>query len=90
MAKKKELKFEEALAKLETIAQQIEEGTIGLEEAIAKYEEGMKLVKQCRTILASAEQKIQKLQPTDSGGLVAESFEPPPNGSGQDANDDAP
>ena len=61
MAKKK-LSFEEALSQLETIAGQIEQGEIGLEESITKYEEGMGLVKQCRAILEKAEMKIQKLQ----------------------------
>jgi len=61
MAKKK-LTFEEALKQLETIAEQIERGTIGLEESIDKYEEGMALVKQCRDILSKAELKIQQLQ----------------------------
>ena len=47
--------FEEALKQLETIAEQIERGQIGLEESIVKYEQGMTLVKQCREILAKAE-----------------------------------
>ncbi len=55
--------FEEALHQLETLAEQIEKGQISLEESITKYEQGMKLVAQCRTILSKAEQRIQKLQP---------------------------
>ena len=46
MAKKK-LTFEDALGKLESLAEQIERGQIGLEESIKKYEEGMGLVKHC-------------------------------------------
>ena len=42
MAKKK-LSFEEALHQLETIAEQIEQGQIGLEESVAQYEQGMAL-----------------------------------------------
>ena len=61
MAKKK-LSFEESLAKLEEIAEQIERGDIGLEESITKYEEGMNLVKQCRDVLEKAELRIQKIQ----------------------------
>jgi exodeoxyribonuclease VII small subunit len=45
---KKALKFEEALARLEGIADEIEQGKIGLEESIARYEEGMKLVQRCQ------------------------------------------
>ena len=49
MAKRK-LTFEEALKQLETIAEQIEQGKIGLEESITQYEHGMALVKQCRAV----------------------------------------
>lgn len=74
MAKKK-LSFEEALSQLELIAGQIEQGEIGLEESITKYEEGMSLVKQCRDILGKAEMKIQKLQERADGSLEAAPFE---------------
>jgi exodeoxyribonuclease VII small subunit len=59
---KKQPTFEEALKQLETIADQIERGEIGLEESISKYEQGMKLVAQCRSILNRAEQRVQQLQ----------------------------
>ena len=77
MAKKNKLTFEEALKQLETIAEQIERGTIGLEESIDKYEEGMALVKQCRDILSKAELKIQQLQQRGDGTMVATSFKRP-------------
>jgi exodeoxyribonuclease VII small subunit len=68
MAKEK-LTFEQALEKLEKIVEQIESGKIGLEESIARYEEGTKLVKQCREILDAAEKKIQLLARSESGQL---------------------
>ncbi len=74
---KKKLTFEEALNQLETIAEQIERGTIGLEESIDKYEAGMALVKQCRDILAKAEMKIQRLQQRPDGTLEATGFKRP-------------
>ena len=74
---KKEPSFEEALKRLEAIAREIEEGKISLEESITRYEEGMKLVNQCRQILAAAEQKITKLQPTPEGELASEPLETP-------------
>ena len=58
---KQKLTFEQALGRLEKIVEQIESGQIGLEESIARYEEGIRLVKQCRTILDAAEKKIQLL-----------------------------
>ena len=73
MAKRK-LTFEEALQQLETIAEQIEQGKIGLEESITQYEKGMALVKQCRDILSKAELKIQKLQGRSDGTLATKPF----------------
>jgi exodeoxyribonuclease VII small subunit len=73
MAKKNEaLTFEEALSKLEAIVQEIEEGRVGLEESIRKYEEGMAMVKHCRAVLSAAEEKIQKLQLSPQETLSAE------------------
>ena len=74
MAKRK-LTFEEALKQLETIAEQIEEGKIGLEESITQYEQGMALVKQCRDILSKAEQKVQQLQQRADATLETTKFE---------------
>ncbi len=78
MAKKKAT-FEEALNQLETIAEQIEQGKIGLEESIDKYEEGMALVKHCRQILSKAENKIQQLQQRADGALEPARFKRPKN-----------
>ena len=72
---KRKLTFEEALKQLETIAEQIERGEVGLEESISKYEQGMGLVKQCRDILAKAEHKIQQLQERADGTLETTDFE---------------
>ena len=70
MAKDKKTTFEQALGELEQIVEQIESGEIGLEESIARYEAGTRLIKQCRTILDAAETKIQLLAKADGGGLV--------------------
>ncbi|UCE58796.1 MAG: exodeoxyribonuclease VII small subunit [Phycisphaerales bacterium] len=71
---KKKLTFEESLSQLETIAERIEKGEIGLEESITEYEKGMGLVKQCREILANAEQRIQRLQERSDGTLETAEF----------------
>ena len=57
----KKLSFEQALAQLEQIVTEIESGEIPLEKSIEKYAEGIGYIKQCRKILAQAEQKIQLL-----------------------------
>lgn len=69
MAKKKPT-FEEALEQLEELTRQIEQGEIGLEESITKYEEGMKLVQHCRDVLGKAEHKIEQLQQRADGSLA--------------------
>ncbi len=63
--------FEESVAQLEQIVAAIESGQIGLEESLAKYEQGMDLVKRCRAILTSAEKRIEQLTHTPEG-LIAE------------------
>ena len=63
--------FEEALGKLEEMVSQIEAGQISLEESIEKYAEGIKLIQRCRSILETAEKKIEVLTKGPDGSLVA-------------------
>jgi len=72
MPKERKLTFEQALAKLEQIVQQIEQGQVSLEESIAKYAEGTRLIRQCRGILESAEKKIQVLSQAGEGQLASQ------------------
>jgi exodeoxyribonuclease VII small subunit len=67
---KQKLTFEQALEKLEEIVSAIESGQIGLEESIAKYAEGIELIKHCRGVLDAAEKKIQLLTSTQEGTLA--------------------
>ena len=60
--------FEEALDSLEKIVHDLEEGQIGLAEALAQYEQGVKLLKQCFSLLEGAERKIELLSGFDSAG----------------------
>ena len=53
--------FEQALTELEGIVNEVEQGKIGLEESIDKYEQGMKLIKYCRDILEAAEKRIETI-----------------------------
>ncbi|MHC4215603.1 MAG: exodeoxyribonuclease VII small subunit [Planctomycetota bacterium] len=56
-----ELSFEEAIKELTVIVSQIEQGQIPLGQSLEQYEKGMGLIKQCRTILTEAEQRIEKI-----------------------------
>ncbi len=53
--------FEEALARLERIVQDLEGSELSLEETLARYEEGSRLVKECARRLEEAEQRIRVL-----------------------------
>lgn len=71
MSAKKQPTFEEAMSRLETIVSQLEKGDLPLEEALALFEEGAGLMKQCSKALDQAEQKVAKLLP-GAGGLPVE------------------
>lgn len=53
-----ELKFEDAMKKLEEIANELENNELSLEESVKKFEEGMNLSKQCKDSLDKAEKQI--------------------------------
>jgi exodeoxyribonuclease VII small subunit len=55
------LTFELALAELERIVHELEDGQVGLEESLARYEKGISLLKRCYGQLRTAEQKIMLL-----------------------------
>ncbi len=69
-AVKEALPFEEALKKLESIVESMESGELPLETLLARFEEGIRLVKSCQTRLEEAELKIEKLEKTASGEMV--------------------
>jgi len=60
--------FEQALASLEQIVRELEEGRCGLAESLARYEEGVKLLKQCHLQLQQAERRIEVLTGVDAAG----------------------
>lgn len=64
--------FEQAMTRLEKIVESIEQGKIGLEDSLKQFEEGMALIKHCRTVLSAAELKIQHLQVAGDSAAVAE------------------
>ena len=67
-------KHEEALARLEYIAQQLEKGDLTLEEALTFFEEGVKLVKICSKMLDQAEGRIQILTKDLNGDIIIKDF----------------
>ena len=70
-----DIKFEDAIKKLEDIAKELENGELGLDESVEKFEEGMKLSKVCTKMLNEAEKKINLL--IENGeDIVEENFIP--------------
>ncbi|MDZ7268230.1 MAG: exodeoxyribonuclease VII small subunit [candidate division KSB1 bacterium] len=63
----KKISFEEALARLDAIVQQLEQGQIPLEEAVKIFEEGVRLYRLCAGQLQEAEKKLQQLVKTEAG-----------------------
>ncbi|MBR4611481.1 MAG: exodeoxyribonuclease VII small subunit [Kiritimatiellae bacterium] len=61
MAEKKK-NFEESLAELEKIVAEMEGGGMGLEEMVAAFERGQKLVKECGKRLDEIERKIEVIR----------------------------
>jgi exodeoxyribonuclease VII small subunit len=61
MSDSAELNFEQAMQQLESIVQQMEQGELPLADALAKFEEGIKLARTSQTMLKNAEQKVQIL-----------------------------
>ncbi|MEP1142738.1 MAG: exodeoxyribonuclease VII small subunit [Henriciella sp.] len=68
----KEMSFEEALAELETIVRQLEQGDVELEQSIAIYERGAELKKHCEGRLKSAELKVEQIVQGNDGAPKTE------------------
>jgi len=60
-----EKSFEQALEELETLVKELENGEIELNQAVKKYNEGMKLSKHCHDLLKDAENVIVKMMKDD-------------------------
>jgi len=72
----KNLPFEEALKKLEGVVVAMESDELPLETLLARYEEGVKLVKVCQEKLAEAELKIQQLEKSAANEIKLKPLSP--------------
>ena len=63
------LSFEEATCRLEAIVHDLEEGQIPLAESLVRYEEGVRLLKQCFDLLDRAQKRIERLGGVDADGV---------------------
>ena len=55
------LKFEDAMARLETIVSELEKGDLPLNESLKIFEEGVRLSKSCLKMLDDTERKVEIL-----------------------------
>jgi exodeoxyribonuclease VII small subunit len=62
------LGFEPALARIEAIVLELEEGKTGLAESLGQYEEAVQLLRQCYGLLETAERRIELLVGADASG----------------------
>src|SRR5215471_4732560 len=65
--------FEQALERLEQVAEDLESGQLSLEDSLARYEEGVKLSRRLTQTLDDAEKRIEKLEAGGSGAAPATS-----------------
>jgi exodeoxyribonuclease VII small subunit len=59
-------RLEKSLQELEALVEHLESGELPLEKALAEFERGMKITKECQAVLKDAEQKIQILLKQDA------------------------
>ena len=71
---KKEMTFETAMKRLETIVASLEDGTSPLDLSLELFTEGISLIKSCNEMLDSAEQKVRLLTEGKDGDLIEEPF----------------
>ena len=70
------MKFEAALARLEEIVRALDSGSAPLDESLALFEEGVRLVKLCSGQLDSAEQTVKVLVRGEDGAVREQDFAP--------------
>jgi exodeoxyribonuclease VII small subunit len=72
--KESELALEPALARIEALVAEMENGDLPLETMISRFEEGAKLVKACQEKLDACEKKIKVIAKQATGSSTLEEF----------------
>ncbi|MAV49316.1 MAG: exodeoxyribonuclease VII small subunit [Pelagibacteraceae bacterium] len=68
------MSFEKAMAELETIVSDLENGSIELEKSIEKYQRGIQLKKHCDQKLKEANMKIDQIEIDKNGNVTEKPF----------------
>lgn len=61
------LAFEDALGRVDAAVSALESGQLSLDEALAIYEEGVRMARRCHELLDAAQLRVQRLSATDTG-----------------------
>ena len=72
---RKEFKFEEALASLERIVDDLERGDIALDVALKRYTEGVRIASECTEKLDQTKRKIELLVKSSKGAFKTVPFD---------------
>jgi exodeoxyribonuclease VII small subunit len=75
MPRKKEPSFEEALARLEQIVGEMEQGELNLQDLVLRYSEGVTLANQCTQCLSRAEKAMDLLLQDKDGEAMTTPLE---------------
>ncbi len=73
------LKFEDAMARLESIVAELEKGDLPLDESMKIFEEGIRLSKTCLKMLDDAERRVEVLVQDKDGKKRLRAFTPEDN-----------
>jgi exodeoxyribonuclease VII small subunit len=71
----KKQSFDQALQRLEEIVEQLESGQLGLEESLARFEEGVKISMFCQEELNKTDGKVSLLMKKLNGEMELLDFE---------------
>lgn len=74
--RKEDIKFEEAIKRLEEIVEEMEGKDLQLEKSIKLFQEGMELAAFCNNKLDEAERKVNIVVKNAQGQLTEEKFNP--------------
>ena len=76
------VKFEDALARLETIVSELEKGDLPLNDSLKMFEEGIKLSKTCLKMLDDAERRVEIMVQDKDGKKRVEAYSIEEEGTG--------
>ena len=66
--------FESALKKLEDMVEELEEGSISLDEALKTFESGIHWSRECNKFLQNAEKRIETILKDENGNFDQKEF----------------